>query len=123
MTGAELLLSFDHKRWNVVMAKGQGIVPRGRLIAMRKSNGLYYDWDTSVKEVKQVEKSVKPTFDGIETLVGILGETVDTTDADVPSYCYIIGEFNADVCSVKGDVKPERGIYNYGNIIIKKELS
>jgi hypothetical protein len=92
---------------NITIAEGQGVLPRGTMLAKNSTDGKYYIWDES-KE------------DGTENLVGILGCEVDTTDADAKGFLYVNGEFNK-VALFAGTTEVALGNFNLGNILIKEE--
>lgn len=92
---------------DIVIAEGQGVLPRGTLLGKKEADSKYYIWDES-KE------------DGTEELVGILGCEVDTSYGDGKGFIYVSGEFNK-VALFAGTTEVDTGVYNLGSIVIKEE--
>lgn len=92
----------------IVIATGQGVLPRGTVLGKKEADSKHYIWDDNAE-------------DGTENVVGILGCEVDTTTTDAIGFVYVSGEFNKAALNAGANEVPA-GVYNYGSIVIKEEI-
>jgi len=76
-------------------------------VVISEGNDFYYIWNSEAS-------------DGTQNIVGILGETVDTTSDDAKNYIYVSGEFNRDALFAGTNVEVPAGVFNSGSIVIKE---
>lgn len=96
---------------SLVVATGQGVLPRGALLGVATATGKAILVD-------------KAATDGSEKVYAVLGENVDTAESDVTAAVYLTGEFNENALTVAdgNTVAEHKASARFAGIFIKSVM-